>query len=181
MSPYAGRVRVDPKTLEEEFLMELRDQGLDHCKFTFLRRADGRFYGTIKLEFTTKAEFKQATERGVFVAGEVVSCEDWILGEKTRQCYGCWETQHVRSNCPNKLKCVKCSGNHELKNCDAPKNHFCCPNCSGRHMGWSSKCKYIQQEKAKAAALLRVSEEKSPELPRRSKTADPVVPPRAPP
>lgn len=46
----------------------------------------------------------------------------------TKQCYHCLELDHVQHSCSNEQKCVKCGGNHPLRECAAHK--YNCYNCS---------------------------------------------------
>lgn len=60
------------------------------------------------------------------------------------QCSGCWKFGHLVRSCPSKkIKCPKCSQDHQ--NCDTKE--FVCINCKGHHMALDKKCPMFIKEK----------------------------------
>jgi hypothetical protein len=43
------------------------------------------------------------------------------------------------------VKCPKCGGNHEFRNCNIEKPQYKCPNCGQNHAAWSSLCPHVKQ------------------------------------
>lgn len=57
------------------------------------------------------------------------------------QCYRCQGYNHMAMNCPNSLKCLRCSGPHRSSDCTTTNSKdFTCANCSGNHASVSPNC-----------------------------------------
>ena len=87
------------------------------------------------------------------------------------RCYACQRFGHIAKNCrSSKLRCPKCTGNHEFKDCGiTARDSFKCGNCGGAHSAAHKGCpkfleaKEVVKESAKcnityAQALTRVRE-----------------------
>ena len=112
--------------------MEARGQGLKHC---IIR--------------CTPMIRKKIFERGDKLATLYESCRvyDSYL---VYQCYKCQGFGHSATKCNNTQVCVKCSGNHMLKDCN--ENSVKCINCTNqaktdtKHKASSSECPLYQEE-----------------------------------
>lgn len=66
------------------------------------------------------------------------------IRKRITQCHNCQQFGHAASNCGKKYRCVKCTGDHQPKDCPrksredqgTPK----CVNCGGEHAANYSKC-----------------------------------------
>ena len=70
-----------------------------------------------------------------------------LVIKKPTICYKCSQFGHISNNCSNTPKCLKCSDNHELKECKESKKH--CPSCNGEHFGNDIKCQKYNEETKK--------------------------------
>jgi len=58
------------------------------------------------------------------------------------RCYACQRFGHIAKNCrSSKLRCPKCTGNHEFKDCGiTARDSFKCGNCGGAHSAAHKGC-----------------------------------------
>jgi len=83
-----------------------------------------------------------------------------IYISKPWQCFKCQKFGHNATNCNGKVKCVACSGPHNVKECPIKTpQEMKCPNCSENHAGSYGGCKYIKQ--AKIVERIRATEKLS--------------------
>lgn len=102
------------------------------------------------------------------------------------QCYRCQKFGHASRNCNLPVRCVKCTGNHETKDCpkkDRSTLAICC-NCNESHPANYSKCserlKYIENLKQKSQVVLQTRNNALPKVDGRSwasVTASKAAPP----
>jgi len=59
------------------------------------------------------------------------------------QCWKCQRLGHMTSSCKSKIRCRKCTGNHDKKECTSTVMK--CSNCSGPHNANSRDCPVIQK------------------------------------
>jgi hypothetical protein len=95
--------------------------------------------------------------------------------EKAWQCYKCQRFGHNANNCTNHVRCVLCTGDHELKECKNRTDQTRkCTNCGGAHTASYGGCKQMKVEKtiqktraecglSYAAALRKVKDTKAAE------------------
>lgn len=61
------------------------------------------------------------------------------------QCHRCQRCGHATTNCTSEHRCLKCSKNHETKNCTkTPDAHPTCANCRKAHTSNSTTCSVYQ-------------------------------------
>jgi len=65
--------------------------------------------------------------------------------DKPWQCYNCQKFGHNANNCPNKTKCVICSGLHKFQDCPNKENKKCA-NCGGSHTASFGGCQKMKQQ-----------------------------------
>lgn len=69
-----------------------------------------------------------------------------------RQCYKCYEFNHIAADCQNKRRCCFCAGEHESSKCSNRRNLKCC-NCAAANKGThahsatdKTKCPILQRK-----------------------------------
>ena len=108
----------------------------------------------------TKEEAERAIQKGVFIGLQRHRCEKPHNSDqvKVQQCYNCQGFGHIAANCENNQKCPRCGENHNLKNCEKPKEESKCPNCNEGHPASYKGCatrkeEVTQQKKLYSQAL----------------------------
>jgi hypothetical protein len=156
---FAVRLRIDSRITEEEFKTQLSEQGFGDHTFNFVRRSDGRFFGTVKLIFSVESDCQRAVERGVCVGYSCVRGEHWAVGSRAVQCYRCLGFGHFRAMCRVAVRCAKCAGAHDIRSCDS--STVSCANCAGTHFAWSDSCEASLAARRAAAVQLGFSSRSS--------------------
>ena len=65
--------------------------------------------------------------------------------ERPWQCYKCQKFGHSAPHCPNKIKCLICSGPHKFQDCINKENKKC-SNCGGNHTSSYGGCERMKVE-----------------------------------
>ena len=62
-------------------------------------------------------------------------------------CYKCQGFGHKAEKCEKDQVCVKCTGNHLVKDCVKLKEDYRCKNCGLNHVSWTKNCPKMIQKK----------------------------------
>lgn len=97
--------------------------------------------------FTTNPEHAlSAVKHGVYLGFQRHRCEESNKKPNVQQCFKCQGFGHMAKNCEQNVKCLRCSGNHTLKECTTPKDNPICANCGEQHASVYKGCKTYQIE-----------------------------------
>ena len=119
---------------------------------SFIRRYDGRFFGTVRVDFETKVDSDRAVNDGINVGYSRIKGEYWEIGSRSSRCFNCQRYSHLRSMCKFPTRCAKCGDEHDVKVCTSVT--VSCPNCSLPHMAWNSSCAFAIHARQRAASQL---------------------------
>lgn len=128
--------------------IKTQNDGLDKAEMKVIKVFENkqrRGYNCI-LEVDGDAFRKLMKERKIFIGWDrctIVECLDLM------RCYNCSGFQHRSVECKRIKACPKCSGSHDVKDCQSEKSE--CTNCKFavetyklnldiRHEAWSSEC-----------------------------------------
>ena len=81
----------------------------------------------------------------VFVHYERVKVRQFI--DQPWQCYNCQGFGHSAKFCNWKMKCLICSGEHKLVDCQQRNAIKRCANCGGNHVSNAPECEKVKREK----------------------------------
>ena len=100
----------------------------------------------------TGQDRRRIAENGdrIFYGYKSILCRDSFM---IKQCYNCLEFGHKANECKNEVRCKRCSGNHNLKDCKT--DNLNCHNCrrakmTCNHSPTSQQCPRIIEETEKA-------------------------------
>jgi predicted RNA-binding Zn-ribbon protein involved in translation (DUF1610 family) len=114
----------------------------------------------LRISLTDTNLTKQLLEEGLRAIGRVFPCEPPWPRPNVPRCFKCQGLGHSSHTCQSQFKCPKCGEEHEIKDCQAAKTHYNCPNCKGKHAAWSATCPVVKnfinerKEKEMQKALL---------------------------
>ena len=131
---------VDPSVdLSDEYLVgQLKNAGLTLVKRIFNKKTNNPT-SIVKLSTSERQAFTQAINQGVRIGYQTFKAEP---EHRTLQCYKCQKAGHSAWNCTNAQVCLKCSGQHSHKDCNATE--LKCANCNQSHAACSRQCKELQ-------------------------------------
>ena len=126
--------------------------GVEYCKRI---KSRGKDTHVITVKFKSNLELKKAIDQGLKVGNESLNFhESYGRQRMIIRCYKCQEFgKHLANQCPNKIKCTKCSGEHRQENCSEDKEK--CANCKGDHRADSISCTTFQEHKEKVQSFTR--------------------------
>lgn len=87
-----------------------------------------------------------AVKHGVYLGFQKHRCEESTQKPTIQQCFKCQGYGHMAKECAKELKCLRCSGEHSLKDCKQPKEEPTCANCGEKHASIYKGCKVYQAE-----------------------------------
>lgn len=96
-----------------------------------------------------------------------------VFVPKAIQCYNCQGFGHMKGECRNNTKCIKCGKSHPTEQCTAES--LVCANCKGNHASTDKSCpaKKQKQEILKIAKTEKISmTEAKKELNKMNKTSE---------
>ena len=98
---------------------------------------------TVKLpifQITTSPEVSLAqVNRNPTLFHHTFRAEKFQTSGQLAQCYRCQNFGHASYHCNLPPHCVRCAGNHDLKECDK-QGKLCCANCRQEHTASYRKC-----------------------------------------
>ena len=143
---------VDPSIQIQEINKQLTDQHLNN-PFRVYKNGNNQTPTTIIKATIDKKLTNQLIKTGVYIGYTRFRVE---LDNKVFQCFKCQKLGHSAAGCSNQLTCVKCGGNHTLKDCTAQTAK--CANCGGGHAACSRACPFIK----KASSTINNKKETQP-------------------
>ncbi|KAH6933615.1 hypothetical protein HPB50_016803 [Hyalomma asiaticum] len=140
-------IRGVPTSYTEDELLELlRNQGVIYVK-RLVRYTAGSSAGegvtrepTGKVVLTFPRKLERPTK--VKVGEEEYKLREFV--DRPARCYKCQRLGHVSRHCASKLRCKRCCGPHDIKECqsDRPRR---CANCGGPHYPSYKGCRAYNQ------------------------------------
>lgn len=91
----------------------------------------------------------RAVENGVTLGFQLHRCEASNRKPNVTQCFKCQGYGHISKDCVKTLTCLRCSGDHAVKDCVKPKEDPLCANCGEKHAAIYKGCKSYQAEVSK--------------------------------
>jgi hypothetical protein len=144
-----------PAQMEESDIKEdLRKQGLPVSKVIPMKTTRPLY--VITYESAPKTELIKMIR---FVCLVKVSIQKFRTKGKITQCFRCQEFGHAAKNCNRKNKCVKCTGEHDSRDCEKKdrSSPAACSGCGGDHPANFKDCpkriEYVQLLEKKKAAI----------------------------
>ena len=124
---------------------------VDHCRRIKINNKDTH---VIMVKFKENKHLARAVKEGLKVGKEKLNFEESYGKQKTIvRCFRCQEFgKHVARLCPNKQKCLKCSEEHQGKDCHVTEADEKCANCRENHRADSASCDKFQEYKEKMKA-----------------------------
>lgn len=113
----------------------LRKQNIEFTKIT-------REKLILYIEVTSYTSYIRLKEEGINFYDSVVfqSADDVGLNDEIHyntdnviQCFRCQDFWHTANTCKQKVRCVRCGEEHQVKYCNRPKSSPICCNCKGPH------------------------------------------------
>ena len=87
-----------------------------------------------------------AQKHGVKIGWLIYRCEINTEPPHVKQCFNCWKNGHSAKECKNEQHCMRCSGQHTVKQCTEPKKEAMFANCGGSHASVYKGCSSYQNE-----------------------------------
>jgi hypothetical protein len=88
------------------------------------------------LPTTTLDHFKQVTD----ICYYRVKIVKYTPTHTVSQCTNCQQFGHTKNYCKRKAICVRCSGHHDIAECDRQKSTIKCSGCGGDHVASYRQC-----------------------------------------
>jgi len=146
-----GVLKDAPLTWSNEEAVEIIDKAfkgkvVDHCRRIKINNKDTH---VIMVKFKENQHLMKAIDEGLKVDKENLNFEESYGRQKTIvRCFHCQEFgKHIARLCPNKAKCLKCSKEHNVKECT--ETEVKCANCQENHRADSAVCSTFQEHREK--------------------------------
>lgn len=76
-----------------------------------------------------------------------ITVEAWRGGSKPPQCHRCQAYGHASTNCHRPQKCVRCAGDHPVRDCQRSRDDVpTCANCGQNHAANDRRCVHYKRE-----------------------------------
>ena len=127
---------------EEKIMAQFPDSHIE------LFKREDRFTGTIKIIFKNEETLNNARQEKCRINGQIYIVEVFNPKPKVIKCHICQKFGHVSRVCRSKDNpvCGKCSGKHDTRNCNIPKEQYKCVHCDGNHITGSYTCEKVKQK-----------------------------------
>ena len=139
-------VNVHPSIQENEIKEELlSNNGLNVVKVSrIIRRASGKSTKLIRVITDSANHVLAAQKHGVKIGWLIYRCEPSKEPLHVKQCFKCQKNGHSAIECKNEQRCLRCSGQHTVKQCAEPTENAKCANCGGSHASVYKGCSSYQ-------------------------------------
>lgn len=109
---------VNKDISKDDLISKIKQQNEDmenaeiEIRFSFKGKTGMNWVVSMDPDSFRKVKFRQK----LYVGWERISVREFL---RTMQCFNCWRYGHLARNCKNKQTCVKCSGEHDVKQCES--------------------------------------------------------------
>lgn len=94
----------------------------------------------IKAAFEDESEQTELLQDGLILGYQKHRVEIYKEIPQVIQCLKCQGFGHTFYKCNNNPKCLRCRGDHNIKNCQKEKSEKKCANCGGQHISTYKGC-----------------------------------------
>ena len=121
---------------EEELREHLFDQNLHPKRIErFNRKGSQEKSTTVKITFSSCQNKKAMLQSGLIMYYQLFHVVDYQPDPDIQQCYKCQGFGHQHWDCSAaQQKCLRCGGNHRVRDCPRERNNPTCANCGGAHI-----------------------------------------------
>ncbi|KAL1445978.1 hypothetical protein WDU94_001892 [Cyamophila willieti] len=129
---------LPPTVTTEDIKEELKEQNFEVVKITQISKHSE--YPLYSILFSTGIKAQDILKIKTLCYC-VISWEKPHKKPNPTQCYRCQKFHHVAVNCTRVPKCLKCAGDHNVKDCDkVEEEEVKCANCNQKHTANSKEC-----------------------------------------
>lgn len=114
----------------------------------FTRKSDGRFLGTVKVQFGSRTDLLKAMNDKITIGQQQFRVDEFIRKPRVIKCNKCQGWGHIQRYCSRNPKCGKCTENHETSSCSVVTDFKCC-HCQGNHRTGDPRCKIYKEKMAR--------------------------------
>lgn len=145
---YVAFLKVSPSTLNVDSA-EVKDSMRSELKISNMRRIVNRQTSaptdTIQACVSCYDTYADMVTKGFVQIGSLrVRVRPWNFKEPTNQCFRCCRFGHKPERCPliasNSYSCLRCTANHNYKECKVSPKDYKCTLCDGNHAAVSTTC-----------------------------------------
>lgn len=129
----------------EEFRAMVTEANLQTTQIIRLRDRNKCETRSIKMTLQNKDEMEYILENKLklgYLSFNVKRFE--TNNSRVTRCFRCQKFNHMATACPNRLTCLRCSGNHRHTSC--PNSVLKCANCEGPHAAVDPCCPAFKKE-----------------------------------
>lgn len=131
-----------PKSVTtEDIIEELTELGLKIVKVRCISKEDSE-YPLHSVTFDCKTEVRKILQIKSLCYC-IVSWNKYKNNSEVTQCFRCLQFGHIGKNCRRFQKCLKCGGQHNVKECQMKEAN--CVNCGNRHMANEKTCEHYRK------------------------------------
>lgn len=123
------------------------------------------------LYFVQLAHMSQELLAALYATTEIlcmpgVTVEAWRGGSRPPQCHRCQLVGHASTNCHRPTRCIRCAGEHLVRNCPRPRTDApTCANCGQGHAANDHRCPYLRREARKRGINVQPPRPRAPPAP----------------
>ena len=133
---------IQENEIKEELLS---NNGMHVVKVSrIISRASGKPTKLIRVITDSTNHVLAAQKHGVKIGWLIYRCEPSKEPPHVKQCFKCQKYGHSAIECKNEQRCLRCSGQHTLKQCAEPKENAKCLNFGGSHASVYKGCSSYQ-------------------------------------
>lgn len=126
----------------EEIERLLNNSNVSYAGIQRLRNRSNQETTSIRIDLPTKEVKDAVLKDGIRFDLVSLRLKDFEKPKpRLKQCYRCQGYGHTQRECPDSLKCLRCSKSHRSSECEITNpTHYCCPNCGGQHVSVDRNC-----------------------------------------
>ena len=109
-----------------------------------ISRASGKLKKLIRVITDSTNHVSAAQKHGEKIGWLIYRCEPSKEPPHVKQCFKCQKYVHSTIECKNEQRCLRCSGQHTIKQCAEPKENAKCSICGGSHSSVYKGCSSYQ-------------------------------------
>ena len=121
---------------EEEVREHLFEENLHPKKVErFNRKGTQEKSTTVKITFSSSQQKAKLLQDGLLMYYQLFRVVDYQQDPEIQQCFRCQGFNHQHWGCDAaQQKCLRCSGNHRVRDCPHDRANPLCANCGGAHI-----------------------------------------------